>query len=440
MSHAPEEKLLASLPSEVREPLEAAFALLDKGENRKASDKVRDALGAAAFPHDDGTGLAPANELTPSQRSLAEILAHRPTPHSMTYNGFRMPGEAWGLRRWLGLATPGALEEKHGGQLLWQALVQATFRDATPKRLVSKEKVGKLLALLPVAKRLEAYGLIALGAYKFATESLPPFPGLDEVDGSHGPLAQRLAAEIPDQREWSTLGPSEELRVPLCRALLLAGVPIQPEWDAYVPLENTELAKEWLAALPEPRRAKALIEALEHVSESWVYTTNAALALLPSLPSRELLEWFVGAAQEADGESKEELGAQLANAIAGHPELAEAAAPLVGKRKEPKKLTLKHALHPASIEELSPSQRQQFAIFELPDSDVVWMDWLDVYEGEELVYDLVLHNQDYGGVYEPGDVYELVTFSQGGVSRADDGELAERIEAALASFKWPNRR
>jgi hypothetical protein len=221
--------------------------------------------------------IRPASELSVEQRTLAEILARTPGPN-LTQTP--MPAAAWVRRQWLGIDPPGPLfRVQVGGEPLYFA-ARAARRDGNPV-------LARLLAALPDAERTAALcdlRLIALDCWSSPAEGM--LQGrLPDLGPAAGPwatsFADRLLALFAPHQPAAERGNLNGIPIDLSRAAFLslvrAEVPLEPRWDALLPLAPWIPAAErtrCLRALPAERREAAVATALGRI-----FFTNHRVAL-----------------------------------------------------------------------------------------------------------------------------------------------------------------
>lgn len=326
------------------------------------------AFEAAGWPSYDQLILK-ADELSAEQRTLAELVASRV---DLSLHRFAIPQTSWARRRWLGLDPPGALERnveatvegESRNEPLWLAL---TLLD----RAGDEEQAVALLEALPLKERVEALIELQLGAYRVDPPSLRDFASIDN-DNDNGrwapALADRLTALFAPDASFGERGgharPSWEAQWWVFLGLVRSGVPIEPRWDALLPLPTGKMAalgRRCVAAIPPERRGAALAAALAPLFPR--DAVRGALELLPEFPSPELLEH---ALERTDGllgflaaMPRREALRRLRDAVAAHPELAQKVDERLASLGAATSLRRGRVLHPKHVRELSDVQRAQ---------------------------------------------------------------------------------
>jgi hypothetical protein len=191
-----------------------------------------------------------------------------------------------------GLDPTGALTRNVRGadgrdEPLWKALFEASAYKSGENRPTRHDVNATLLAAygLSVIDTLDAAIDIALGAYGLAGVDLLPLDLIVRDDGlAHWAAAhvERLAAA------WASLKTKgSQATVPLFLALVRNEVPLDPRWDAMIPVHSnktpTVLVEIW-RAVPSERREDVLNRQLREAYLPVAYQTAALLA--PALRSK----------------------------------------------------------------------------------------------------------------------------------------------------------
>lgn len=263
--------------------LRAAIAAADALGDRR-DDELDAAMAACGLPvHEttqpDGSLIQPlrrriplASELDPTQRAAAALWAEAGSvPCS-----YPMPSTPTTLRRWLGLAPPGALFTETADGTLFHRL----------RALDDREDMGEgeaWLEALPIGDRLDALFEIVLSPGDFSpmlSASNLLLAASLEVGPGHGAWAvaagERLLA-MTSFREPS-----------LARAVfaaLVASGRLEPRFERLLVIDRWTDAKAmepWVRAIPEERREAVILAALADASPADACGT--AVKLLPAFP------------------------------------------------------------------------------------------------------------------------------------------------------------
>ncbi|HVK75655.1 MAG TPA: hypothetical protein VM734_20130 [Kofleriaceae bacterium] len=316
------------------------------------------AFAEAGWPED---GIPTPAELTDAQRALAEVVASAP---GLPLHRWAIPQTAWARRRWLGLEPAGVIAREvdytvDGGARrgpLWRAL-------AALDQAGEEDQALALLAALPAAERLEAYGDLALDAWRFT----PPQPAWDDL-GDAGrawapAFADRLVAlfapDTPHGERGDHTEPPADLVTLVIRALVAAGVPIEPRWDGLVPLEL-----DLIDALPPARRGPVVARGL--AAQFPASAIRTGLELVAKLPSREVVDHLLERSEQCLGSlscpPRRTVLARLREAIAGEAALVAVVDAKLAALPPPVILRCTRAVYPRSVDELTAGQRTQLAI------------------------------------------------------------------------------
>ena len=377
MPHPQESDLLTRLPPEARDALQAALGHADP-KSSEAGKHVVAALKAVAFP--EGKLYPLPESLNAAQRVVAEVLAYRET---LNVYPFPMPGGAL-RKRWLGLESGGVLESERvtvdGAQVpLWRGLQLAGFDYA---------KAGALLNALPVEKALRAFGELYPFGYNLNGASLFNHGNLNLLERLHGEgkdwaieQAEKLA------KEPARLASAVPLRLFTFTTLVRAQVPIEPQWDALLVIGWPHDA-ELLRAIPESRRAVAVISALQ-TREHPANGIKPALELLENFPLPEVVTAVVAQLPKA-GEfpGKAEVAPRLRALAKKHTALQDAVRAAIGEEPKVVELTCLWAMRPEAIAALSSAQQAQIRV--VGDSSSLELRAVGDASGKP-VYDALLH-------------------------------------------------
>jgi hypothetical protein len=331
--------------------------------------RLDEAFTAVAFPtHAQPIPLV--ETLTPEQRALAELVSQQ----VVSIGGFAIPKAARVRRRWLGLDPAGALEQPVsftvGGETktapLWHALatLQAEADDddnnddgGEGDGAAKRSPGAQLFASLPLASQLETYGDIALGAYALELDELElDLEQLRDEGKEWAPRYADLLLELFDgdalhEERGEQTGVPDAVKLPLWLALVRSGVTLEQRWDLLLPIDESPVSRELLAALPEPRRAPACIHALDDMFPN--QALRAGVALLADVPSVELAQAIVARIDDVDGQPKRRLLQRVAEAGAANPAIGALVAPLIAALPLPLGLRLGNVLAPTSRDDLN---------------------------------------------------------------------------------------
>jgi hypothetical protein len=338
------------------------------GNSSAQRQQLDAAFAAVMFPSSDAI-IPLVATLTPAQRALAEIVAG----HVVAIGGFAIPKAAWVRRRWLGLAPAGALERPvlyvHDGEKrrapLWHALLQlgaVTDDDGAEDRPGAR---AQLFASLPLGDRLEAYGDIALGAYGLDLDGLTIDldPLRDEGKAWAPAYADRLLTLFDGDalhlERGEQTGIPDLIKPVVALALVRAGVPLEPRWDGLIPVEDSAITRELLAALPASRRASVVVRALDDMFANQAVRT--ALGLIGDVSDVALAQAIIDRADDVDGQPKRRILQKLAQLAAAHADIVALVTPALAALPPPLGLRLGALMSPSSAAELTPIHLAQCA-------------------------------------------------------------------------------
>jgi hypothetical protein len=356
-------ELLQRLAPGIRAPLEQALEQSPHEEPPKPRTRtaLKEALQAAGFAN--GKALIPlATELDDTQRAVAEILSlHDELPDLV---GFAIPSQAWKIRRWLGAAPAGALE-----QIVEHTLDGEKLREPLWRALRRHERPGKAAQEffhsldLSLAERLDAYGDIVLGAYGVRRRGLTWGEPVD-IGADCGSWAERAADRLLEVRHGTT---PVEIKWAIYLALVRGDRPIAERWFPLFPAEEGReaLMAECARALPEDRRDEVLTAAVRGLSFS-VAIVRVGLVLLEEFPSTALTQLVLArgdgaaSAPAKNGRvTKKELTKRLQQIGGQHPVVADALERHLANLPPLVVLGVDSVLRPTSVDALSATQREQ---------------------------------------------------------------------------------
>ena len=357
--------LLAKLPQKIRTPL--AHALEREGE--AAVEAAHAALTAAGLPRGPLEPLT-AEMLTPEQRAVAEVLAHRDLVLETHY----VPRCAEGRRRMLGLEPPGPLDRlvdfRNGDDPprvpLWRALFVLRDKGEAVRKLVGGLK-------LPLLDRLAMFVEIERNPYGFDYTVAKDFPwgkarelknpNVGEwARATADRISAALAAGVTEGSGWwCTWGVGRGLREVLFEALLVNRVALKPEWDLLVPVAFSPytLVKKILKAMPIERRGPACVRMLDwHMSSGKI---ACGLDLLPLFPSKELTALVIAHMDQVDHMPKRDTVKRLKAIAAKSTIVRDALGPSV-TAKPAIDLTVTRAWKPRRLSDLTELQQKQLVV------------------------------------------------------------------------------
>lgn len=275
----------------------AAFRKVDLASWDNA-EPIFAAFAAVGYP--DQSVAPRADSLTPAQRAVAELVTELDLNSRLNEIDQKMPRKRADRRRWLGLDPAGPLERMISFQLDGTKRTEPVWRAV---RLLQEKdddddgtRVEKLVASLPIARRLELWGAVNL--------SWPEVWNLSEwvfFDYNSTPsLAGKLRAE---GRSWAPAyadgwlaalakGDIQNKEPPLLPflALVRAKIPIEPRWDALLPI-GSKHASECVKAIPKERRAAAVLSAMRNMHPG--YALKAGVELLPLVPDPAIAQQVI---------------------------------------------------------------------------------------------------------------------------------------------------
>lgn len=451
---------MGDLPPSVEADLALALAHAANDDDGVAA--LRRAFGAVGWSFELQVVPRP-RDLSPLQRALLERLGDRDLP---LYQ-FRVPSSGPCRQRWLGIAAGGVLErdiafELNGEQRtepLWRAVVEA-HRDGDERSL------RRILDALSLGDRLRAFGevnaAIGLGSAYWLDQKIFfdcwDAPLLRRLRDEGKDWAPRFADELLAQaasrdrsKGWWTL--TADLRWPVFLALVRAGIPIEPRWDALLPLGAGDLfapSVECVRAIPDERRTGAIIEALK----SNISVVAIGLPLLDVFPSEDLARLLRKSTGGA-GIPKQKILAQLEELAERHAVVRRGltskskAKPKPNPKPKAERVELRCAgvLRPRAFSELTPVVQVQLQIagrrrdgravgaeqrFSEEGFGPGFLEICELHDARGVhVYDALLHHADSGAVFEAGGKKIVAQVIQDGVE-CKTASLRDALEAALA--------
>ncbi len=428
-----------SLPSHVTAFLVAARAAHVKKDARKVDASIRAALDAVAFPKTFPDVVYPlVEDLTPTQRALAEVLAREDLQSPWE----RLPSRETS-RRWLGLDPPGPLEAliDHGGRrvLVWHALRTADHR-----------ATAALVAKLPPAHQLDV--LACLGgpawAYRIDPDEDVVWAIASKLDsagrnsaGRAWALARLRGGRGADAHEEEALEKQLAFFV-----LVRAGHAIDPAWDAFLPIGTSvppAIAAECARAVPLDRLERVAIAMLEKAFGPKAIQIGLAILAHHDSPA---VARFVWTKSERSFPHHKDAERRALIAIAEkHPGAREALVSLRGKVPRARRLAVSARLAPRSEADLTKLQCAQLVEAgrrwdrkDLPvarrlsvdenDSAAIGavLEHLSIAENGKPTFEAWLYQGDSGTFFTAGTTKVIARRIQGAV------ELAGKQDTALA--------
>ncbi|MEO8878428.1 MAG: hypothetical protein ABI461_22750, partial [Polyangiaceae bacterium] len=426
----------------------------DPSETVNNQPAYKEAFAAVNYPAE----LVPprADMLTPAQRAFAEVITTLDLGIRTANIDVQMPRSRAFRRRWLGL-DPASVIDKDvtftlGGEKrkepAWRAVL--LLNDANESR-------DALLATFSVGDRLAMWGAVKIAwPEDFGLKGNWFFDDRYEVVSKMGTEGGEWAKVYADAylAAGKRSGPDSWL---IFMALVRAQIPIEPRWDALLPLGfgvYDELVRECVAAIPEERRAAAILAALprQHPATS----VKAAVNLLPIVPDPAIAQWAVENIKNMVEPKKLVLG-WLKEAASKSPAVLVVIAAFEKGGPPPIQLTARDARSPRSG--FSDIDKQQLlAAGKAYHGRAVSIDKLladDPHNEESLLslleacvladdkgralYDVWQYAGDSGEIFKTGTTKSVGGINQGSVE-CDDEALTDAIGAALHSTPRPGKK
>jgi hypothetical protein len=440
--HSSLQALVAALPRDIAKRVRAALPL----EPLDRAQALIPALKAAAYP--EGEVYPLPESLTPTQRLLAEIVAHEVSPPFI----FAFPTSARTMRTYLGFDPPGPCEAPvvvNGAKLpIWRAMQDL---DGDP------DAQARLLDAMKPTDGARTFVALALSSYRFRaddvlSEGRPTFLeklGRDAAawarDAGDALLAERAKPGHRSREE-------EDLaELVIATALTRSGKTEDPRFDALVPASSSapnEAVVERVMSLPEARRVPAALQALarKHMVNVPI---GHGLALLEKLDSVEIARAILGLCADFDGKArvKKELDA-LAKTRPGVKRALDDA-----KRGAPAAIALQviAVKKPSTVKELDAIEKKQLRLAgkswdgkDRPVEERLGKDetaFSGILEKRTLAgadgkprYDAWLFAGDSGAYFDAGTTKEIAGMIQGSVelNGAKDPPLRDALQEASA--------
>ncbi len=422
----------------------AAFRRVDLDEQFDGT-----AMDAALAAVDYPLGPIPprADLLTPAQRAAVELITELDLSTNNNDIDQQMPRDRGARRRWLGLDPPGPLEQRVTFSLGEQTLTEPVWR-AVKLLEDAEEDLEPLLAGFSTAERLALWGAV--------NATWPEDWGLDEWLFFNYNEDDSLLERIGDDgRDWAPayldalLASERSDRTPLLPflALVRAGIPVEPRWDALLPTGSREHTVECVMALPVERRGAAIVASM--AKDHPGYAVSNGLTLLPLVPDPAIAR-AVLARIDKSVSSPRQIKDRLREAGKGHPDVLAVLTAFERGKPAPVVLTAARQRSPRALTELSDSDRAQILaagrlyhgrkvpLEELlssdPDSEESLLHLLDYRAvldatGTHL-YDAWQYNADSGSIFKAGTTKLVADIIQGSVE-CSDKTLLEALEEVV---------
>lgn len=373
------EDRLAALPEPVARLLRDAIAIsaavretwseeLEASED-EAWDRAMRAAGFEPAPGYCDRTIPLASELEPGQRAVLEALAELP---GLPLNGWPVYAAAWLRRRYLGIDPPGLLcsDIEWEGQRLplihvLRELLRAKRYDEA-NDLVANYELAERLGLL-VDLELAPLDIDMSGRRTLVGETSVELGSLS--DEALAKPAEAAAARLLEAYAGSHHGgerrygdPDDGIAMMLFTALVAAKVPIEPRHDALLRLswgDFSEATLRNIAAIPEPRREAAVLDAIAKVPFP-NSRLRIALFVLPEHPFASLLQRVLA---DLDRLSNPAAALRQLDEIAEeHAALASILAAARADQPAAPTLAVAEILDPVTLDDLDDVARRQLEI------------------------------------------------------------------------------
>lgn len=255
-------------------------------------EKVGRIFSDVAFPLEFPGAVAEA--LTPAQRSVAISLTELDLPSPLRSS---FPAQREVRRRWLGLDPKGPLEQSVTFTLddvtreepiwRWVKLVHGKWNQLPQDAYLAVRAAFD--AQFSIEERLRLWGEVNSTCPRVWDLPSTAFFNWGEqpelFDQLHGKGAEWARSYLDSVHADTSKTQLHDLMPPFM-ALVRAGVPIEPPWDARMPL-LVRYAREFLRAVPESRREASALASLRlgHPANA----LKVIIEILPVLPSAALL-------------------------------------------------------------------------------------------------------------------------------------------------------
>lgn len=370
----------------------------------------------------------------PEQKLLLSLLAELEVDLAK-YPIYSEP--SW-LRQWLGLDPRGALFAKEAdGRTRLEAL-RAVQTDL--------DALTAALSRIPLPDRIEVLVDLLDGGQDFVTPGVDSLvhDALETLDGSAGAWA-RVRADAA--KTSGTLDRTQAVaESAIFLALVRAKVPIEPRWDALVPLSYGSYARwimnECLPAIPTERRAGAVLARLERCHPHFEYPRLVALEALELAPDVAIARWVY--ARRNDHPKPKEITDRLRALGKKHPALlAVLTEPDVPPRFSvalvPVELDAVATLQLPVLGERYDGQKRSAAAILAGDDDgeaIVpsTLRRFALSEGGRVTFDAWMYMGDSGTVFEADTTKVVAEVVQGGLECLDVA-LRRELRTALAEAK-----
>ncbi len=463
------EEIIPLLPESIRPMARAAWDAkqADPNDRERFSKPLREAFEAVKYPK--GHCVDPAT-LDADALLVAEFSCG---VEGAMLHSYGIPLTAWARSRWLGFSAPTIAERRIDyvfrgeprNAPLYRAVIEFLMAAEIKIHMVMvNEDLVSLLASLSPMDKLDLMPGFAFECYRVSRREFPKFDS-DSVTAKAGPWAIALARRFTETHERGldaeelTFGVEEPLRRAIFLGLIRSGTEIDPTWDWLVPAEWNPWRlgfDEILASLPEPRRTRALIESVGDARVHPATALNSAEALLYRIPSLEMAEFVLQLLDgDAEGGRRErEWLPEVAEALKDRPEIASLFTERFSRLPVLPALRLRRFFKPRSADELTESERRQFAylgrhwsaddertfmVRGTPDAPEFGpMDFVTIYEIEDgngaLVYEAILYCHGLNGAVMYAGTLDLVgMYCQHSLEMRDETEVAlkEALETII---------
>lgn len=303
----------------------AAIAAFRKLRGDDKYPDIEPVLRAVDYPVDDPVGPL-ASTLTPAQRAAIEVLTDLEIETNNNDVDHWFPRSIAERRRWLGIDPPGPLQKQYTFTLAgkkrtepgWRALKLLKEAESADDH-DGEELVAKWLKSLPIADRLAMWGVVNLSwpqVWDIGEDDF--FDGNDDkLIKQLGPSVATWAKRYADELLAARTAGATSKAIPLVPflALVKAKVPIEPRWDALLPIMSQHYSL--IKAIPAERRGSAVADALTQMGHPG-WALGDAKRLLPMVPDPAIARYAIECIKSSVGSPRQHL-ADLAKAAAKHP-------------------------------------------------------------------------------------------------------------------------
>jgi hypothetical protein len=234
----------------------------------------------------DERKVLPPDELPATALAVAKELA---VASDLPPTGFGLPGNAYAIRRWLGLEEPGLLEQPPGDPRWRQAyrlIPQDQAFDSVKELLFAGLSPVDRLRLATELLR-GAYRILSNGSGRLDARELEAWA--EEAGEQAGPWATELlgladaAGDIDDYTKMAHIA-REHLTVAILVVHRLGGA-VDPAWVGFVSLPDVDLARRALVAFSPPDRQGAALRRFTGCDDE----TGRGLIIKELMPHWDLL-------------------------------------------------------------------------------------------------------------------------------------------------------